>query len=242
MGDLETERPSMLGDVGHLGASTKPADQTLGNHQPHRVANRIVGDAHVDEAVDGVGAIAGVEGRHDQLAGERRLQRNLGGRAVAHLADENHFGVEAEQAAEAGRHVESGSKVDLRLGHAVDRDFNRIFERGDAPSAAAGGDNLAQAGISRGGFAAAGRADDEHRPRGCRQIPVAAPTGRHPASRAAAIAASESSPEPSIRSTARSPKSVGNVLTRTSTCSTLVENPPFLRQRGLVREESRQHL
>ena len=43
-----------------------------------------------------------------------------------------------------------------------------------------------------------------------------------------------------MRSTARSPKSVGNVLTRTSSRSVAVENPPFLRERNFVGQQPRE--
>ena len=63
------------------------------------------------------------------------------------------------------RQIEAGRQIDLRLGHARQRDFDRIFQRDDAAASLAASGNLTQASIERCRLPAAGRANDQNCPR-----------------------------------------------------------------------------
>ena len=51
---------------------------------------------HVDDPVDGLGGVVGVQGGEDQVAGLGHGEGDLDGLEVAHLADEQDVGVLAE--------------------------------------------------------------------------------------------------------------------------------------------------
>ena len=68
----------------------------------------------------------------NEVAGQRGLHGDLGGGAVANLADGDHFGILPQQRLEARFIVEAGDRPHLRLGDAGHHGFHRVFERGDA--------------------------------------------------------------------------------------------------------------
>src|ERR1700686_4512800 len=76
-----------------LAIGTDNADQPLGHDAVQR-RNEVIGlDAHVDETADDIGAVIGVDGGEDQVAGERGLNSDLRGLLVANFADHDFIGI-----------------------------------------------------------------------------------------------------------------------------------------------------
>ena len=77
------------------------------------------------------GGVVGVHGGEHQVAGERRLDGDLGGLEVAHLADHDHVRVLAEEGAQAAGEGEVNLRVDLRLADAGELILDRILDGED---------------------------------------------------------------------------------------------------------------
>src|SRR5207245_11404583 len=72
-----------------VGAGTlwaDPADESLRQDAAHRGRHHERFDAHLEEAVDGTRGIGGMERGENEVAGQRRLHRDLGRLLVAALA------------------------------------------------------------------------------------------------------------------------------------------------------------
>ena len=117
-------------------------------------------DVHVLQPRDRAGRVLGVQRAQHDVAGHRRLERDLGGLLVADLADEDHVGVGAEDRAQAGGEGEAGARVDLDLVGVRHLVLDRVLDRRDQALVAV---EPLSAACERGGLAAAGRADDDHR-------------------------------------------------------------------------------
>ena len=70
------------------------------------------------------------------MAGQRCLDRQLGGFAVADFADEDDVGVLAEEGAEAGGEGDAALGVDLHLGDAVEVVLDGVFDGHDVAAGA----------------------------------------------------------------------------------------------------------
>ncbi len=103
-----------------------------------------------------------VQRREDEVAGERGLDRDLGGLDVADLADHHHVGVRAEDRAERRGEREAGANVDLDLVHAREAVLDRVLDRDDVDLGPA---DLGEAAVERRRLARAGRPGDEQRAR-----------------------------------------------------------------------------
>jgi hypothetical protein len=64
------------------------AHQALGDDAVHGRGHQVVLDPHVEQAGERARGVVGVQGREYQMAGERRLDRDLRGLQVADLADQ----------------------------------------------------------------------------------------------------------------------------------------------------------
>ena len=107
LADVETE--AVLGRVGgDRAGGAEPSDEALGDHGAEAAADGVGLDPHVEESADDLAGAAGVEGGERQVAGQRGLERDLGGASVADLADGDHLGILPEQ--RGGRPQESGRK------------------------------------------------------------------------------------------------------------------------------------
>ena len=89
------------GDHEHLGGQDAARARGVGQQllAEHRLQDEgeldadlldLMGREDVDDAVDGLGAIGGVQGGEDQVAGLGDGQRGADGLQVAHLADQDH--------------------------------------------------------------------------------------------------------------------------------------------------------
>ena len=79
--------------------------------------------------VDGASLVCSV--REHEVAGERGLDRDLGGLEVADLADHDDVRVLAQERAQRGREVEADLLVHLHLVDAVQVVLDRILGGGD---------------------------------------------------------------------------------------------------------------
>ena len=136
----------------------KPPHQPLGDDRAQGGGEQERLDLHVAHPGDRADCIVGVDGREHEVAGERRLHRDLRRLAVADLADHDHVRVLTQNGAQAGCEAQADLGIHLRLAHALDRIFDRIFDGEDVAAAVV---QRAQARIKRGRLAAAGRAGDE---------------------------------------------------------------------------------
>ena len=104
------------------------------------------------------GGVVGVDRREHEVAGERRVDRDLGGLAVADLADHDDVGIVAQERAQPGRERQVDLRVDRGLRDAVELVLDRILDGEDVE---VGRVDLGQAGVERRRLAGAGRAGDE---------------------------------------------------------------------------------
>src|SRR5581483_5970504 len=75
--------------------------------------DEVVGlDAHVEEAAEYVDHVVGVDGGEDQVAGERRIDGDLGGFLVTDFADEDLVGIMAQDGAQSAGEREAFFLVD----------------------------------------------------------------------------------------------------------------------------------
>ena len=114
--------------------------------------NETVGiDAHVHETADHIEHVVGVHRGKHQVAGQRRLHRDLRGFRVADLADHDLVRVVAQNRAQAARKGQSLFLVDRNLQHAGQLVLDRVFDGDDLVVAVV---DLGDRGIERGGLAA----------------------------------------------------------------------------------------
>ena len=77
------------------------ADQPLGADQMDRARHQEGLHTHIGEAADGGGGIVGVESAEHQVAGQSRLDRDLGRFQVAHFAHQHDVGILAQEGPQA---------------------------------------------------------------------------------------------------------------------------------------------
>ena len=136
--DEDLGRDAPAGAVGgrqqHLGHDPLERDRQLGADLA-----LLLGREHVDDAVDRLRRVLGVERREHEVAGLGRGDRGADRLEVAHLADEDHVGVLAQRrlqrVAEAGRVGAELALVDDALLVRVE-ELDRILDRHDVLFAA----------------------------------------------------------------------------------------------------------
>src|SRR5437870_2920581 len=147
--------------VGLVGLAAVLADATgeaLGHDEEEGGGDEEGGDAHVEEPGDGGGAVVGVEGGEDEVAGEGGADADLGGFEVAGFADEDDVGVLAEEGAEGGGEGAADFVVDLDLVDALEVVLDGVLGGHDVD---VGGVDGMDGGVEGGGLARAGGAGDE---------------------------------------------------------------------------------
>src|SRR5690606_18902539 len=141
-------------------------------HAPHqalcldgeqRGAEQEVFDAHVLQARHRTGGIIGVQRGEHQVAGQRRLDGDVGSLAVADLADHQNVRVLAHDGTQTGGKAEADARVHLDLCDAGQLVFHRVFHGDNLVFLVA---DLVERGVERGGLAATGGAGDENQPVG----------------------------------------------------------------------------
>ena len=139
------------------------AEQRGGELRPH--LGLLVGGEDIDDPVDGLDGIVGVQRGQNEVARLGGGKRRGDGLEVAHLADEDDVGVLAQHMLECcGEGVGVGADLALVDGrHPAGEDIlDGVFDRDDA-AGAGGVDALDEAG-QRGGLAGSRGSDDEQQP------------------------------------------------------------------------------
>ena len=146
-----------------LQCSQMRAHQALRQHAVER-RHEVVGlDLHVEEAAEHVDHVVGVDGGEHQVAGERRLDRDLGGLRVADLAHHDLVGIVAQDRAQPAREGEPLLLVDRDLRDAPELVLDRVLDGDDLVLR---GLDLGEAGVERRGLARAGGPGHQHHPVG----------------------------------------------------------------------------
>src|SRR2546428_15193 len=107
------------------------AHQALGEHPEQRGGEQVVLHPHLEETRHGARRVIGVQGREDEVAGERRLDRDLGRLGVADLAHHDDIGVLADDRAQPVREGEPDLRLHVDLVHAEELVFDRILDGDD---------------------------------------------------------------------------------------------------------------
>ena len=141
----------------------QPPDQPLRDHRAQGARQQERFDPHVAHPGDRARRVVGVDGGQHEVPGERGLDRDLGGFAVADFADHDHVGILAQNRAQPRSESQPDFRIDLGLADPVDRVFDRILDRQDIALAIV---EPAQRGIQRGGLARSGRPGDQDDPVG----------------------------------------------------------------------------
>src|SRR4051812_27929244 len=116
----------------HLAAvAAEFSRQPLGEHRRDRRARQERLDTHLVQARERTGRVVRMQRREYEVARQRGLDRDLGGLAVANLADHHDVGVGAEDRAQRGREGQARALVDLHLVDAAEPELDRILDRDD---------------------------------------------------------------------------------------------------------------
>ena len=112
-------------------AVAEAARETLGDDGLERRSDEERLDADLGETGDGARRVVGVQGREHEVAGQRRLDRDLRGLVVADLTDQHDIRVGSQDRPQRAGEREAGLRVHLHLvdaGHAV---LDRVLDRDD---------------------------------------------------------------------------------------------------------------
>src|SRR2546427_8758599 len=145
------------------------AHQALGEHPEQRGGEQVVLHPHLEETRHGARRVVGVQGREDEAAGERRLDRDLGRLGVADLAHHDDIGVLADDRAQPVREGEPDLRLHVDLIHAEQLVLDRIL---DGDELLVGRVDLVERPVERGRLAAAGGAGHQDHAVGLRDQPV----------------------------------------------------------------------
>ena len=133
--------------------------EPLREHAVQRRHELVRLDAHVEEASEHVHDVVRVDGREHQMAGQRRLDRDLRRLGVADLADHDLVGVVPQDRAQAARERQALLLVDRDLRDALQLILDRILDRDDLVFDRL---DLRERRVERRRLAAAGRPGHEH--------------------------------------------------------------------------------
>src|SRR6266852_1583385 len=130
-------------------------------HDAVQSGDKVVGlNTHVDEAADDVSHVVGVDGGENEVAGERRLDGDLGGFLVADFADHDLVWIVTQDGAQAAGEGEALLLVHGNLGNAAKLVFHGVFDRNDLVFV---GLDLVDGGVERSGFTGArGTCNQDH--------------------------------------------------------------------------------
>ena len=138
-------------------------DPLQGDRQLHADLRLLVGREHVDDAVDRLRGVLGVQRGEHEVAGLGRGQRGGDRLEVAHLADEDHVGVLAQRGLQrGGEALRVGAQLALVDEAALVgvQELDRVLDRHDV--LVAGLVDLVDHSRQRGRLARAGGPGDEH--------------------------------------------------------------------------------
>src|SRR6266566_4285404 len=149
----------LVGVVGLPALFAYLPSQSLGQDEQQRRRHQERRNPHVEESRDRRGAIVGVQGGEDQMAGERGANTDLRGLEVARLTDEDHVGVLTEEGAERGGERPADALVDLDLVDALQVVLDRILGGHDVHVRRI---DRVDPRVERGGLAGPGRSGDQY--------------------------------------------------------------------------------
>ena len=134
------------------------ANETLRQNRSQRRGDKEFGNPHILQTGDRARRVVRVERAEDQVAGQRRLDGDLRGLAVADFPDEDFVRVLPQNRTQALRERVADFRVDRHLDDAVDVVFDRVFGRHQFF-----GDNvqLRKRGVQGRRFPGTGRAGNE---------------------------------------------------------------------------------
>ena len=134
------------------------AYQALGEDADDRRGGQKGLDPHLHQPRQGTGGVVGVQGGENHVAGQRRLHGDLGGLAVADLADHDDVRVLAQDRPQAGGKGQADLRVDLDLADPGKLVLDRVLDRDDVllPAVEPG-----EGGVEGGRLARAGRPGDQ---------------------------------------------------------------------------------
>ena len=145
-----------FGPAGGLAAGqAKSANQPLGQDGFQAGGHQKRFHAHVQQTRGGPNGGVGVQGRKNQVPGERRLHRGFGGFPITDFPNHHHVGVVPKDGPQTRSKVEPHPAVHRNLVHAFHVVLHRIFH-GDAFDLV--GDDAGQRGVQRRRFARTGGA------------------------------------------------------------------------------------
>ena len=137
----------------------QPAHQPLRQHRLDGGGQQVVLDPHVEQPGHRRGRRIRMHGRQHEMAGQRRLHRDLRGFEIADLADHHDVGILPQDRAQRAGEIEPDLRLDLDLVDAGELVLDRILDGHDIA-----GDRvqLEQPGVERRRLAAARRPGDQH--------------------------------------------------------------------------------
>ena len=133
------------------GAET--ANQALAENEADDGRDGKTVGTHHQQAFEHPATGAGVEGGNDEMPRQGGAHGDIGGFLVADFAKDKDLRVLTQQVACRLRKGQATSVVDFRLHHAGDDLLDGVFDGNDVASAQF--EEIAEAGVNRGGFAAA---------------------------------------------------------------------------------------
>ena len=160
-GDLEAVLlEQRLAQLHRLLAVAQLPHEPLPHHALDAGGHQVRLDSHLHEPRGRERRVVGVQRRHHQVPGERRLDGDLRRLGVADLAHHQHVRVGAQQRAQPGGEREPGLRVHLHLLDAVDLVLHRVLDGHERP---VGSVQPAERRVQRRRLARAGRAGHEDR-------------------------------------------------------------------------------
>ena len=135
------------------------ANEPLGLQNPKRRSQQERLDSHVGQSIDGRERIVRVNGREDEVAGERGAKADAGRFRVADFAHHDDVRILPQKRPEGSGEGQTDLRLHLDLIDSLELVLDGVFDRADVR---VGFVQLVQAGVQRGALAAAGRAGHKH--------------------------------------------------------------------------------
>src|SRR2546422_903398 len=159
--DAEGVEVSGARRVGHAAGCADPTHEPLREHGLQHGGDEIGLHAHVLKPRDRGRRVVGVQRREHEVAGERRLDGDLGRFQVADLADEDHVGVLAHDVAQTGRERQPDLRLHGDLVDALQLVLDGVLDRDDLALRRV---DLVERLVERGRLAGAGGPGDQDDP------------------------------------------------------------------------------
>ena len=137
---------------------TQPPDQSLAQDAVHGRGDEVILQPHIQQPGHATRRVVGVQGRQDQMPGQRGLHGDARGFDIAHLTDHDHVRILTDDGAERLGEGQANLGFGLNLIDAHQLIFHRVFHGDDL---AVGCVDLVQRRVEGGALATAGWTRDE---------------------------------------------------------------------------------